>query len=84
MECRTEQKGNKPMSTWIRCGQTGLVAAEGFQRCGRPGLRPLPPVRIPSAATLFSFSFSFPLSESVLPLCSKRRGLRPLSFPLLF
>ena len=68
---RQSRRGTSRRAPGSRCGRTGLVAAEGIpgedSKCGNP----------------FSFRFSFPLSESALPLSSRCRRACALFFPSL-
>ena len=87
---RQSRRGTSRRAPGSRCGRTGLVATEGMgaarPRCGRagaPGLRPRAAGEDSRCGRPFSFSFSFPLSESVLLLCSKRRRPTPSLFPSL-
>ena len=68
---RQSRRGTSRRALGSRCGRTGLVAAEGMgaarPRCGNP----------------LTFRFSFPLSESALPLSSRRRQACALFFPSL-
>ena len=85
---RQSRRGTSRRAPGSRCGRTGLVAVEGMgaatPRCGHtPGLRPRAAGEDSRCVSPFSFRFSFPLSESALPLSSRCRRACALFFPSL-